>query len=86
MASYNVDFSRKAAKELQRIDTRYIPKIIERAEGLADNPRPDGCRKLSGSENSYRIRVGNFRLIYEIEDDQLVVLVVKVRHRQSAYD
>ena len=86
MASYRVEFSKKAAKELRGIDSRYIPRVIEAVEVLADEPRPQGCKKLVGSEATYRMRVGDYRVIYEIKDETLFVLVVRVRHRQRAYD
>jgi mRNA interferase RelE/StbE len=86
MDSYVVEFAKRAEKDLRRIDTRYIPRIVEAAENLASDPRPPGAKKLVGSEHTYRIRVGDYRVIYEIEDTKLVVLVVRVRHRQGAYD
>ena len=86
MDSYKVDFSKSAERELRRIDTRYIPRIIQAVESLISNPRPHNCKKLSGSDITYRIRVGNYRVIYEIEEDRLVILVLRIRHRQSAYD
>lgn len=86
MGSYKVEFTRRAEKELRKIDSRYIPRIIEAIESLGSHPRPVGCTKLEGSEDTYRIRVGNYRVIYEIEDGNLVILVIRVRHRRSAYD
>jgi len=86
MDSYQVEFSKKASKELRKIDSRYVPRIYEVAESLSSEPRPVGCKKLSGSEHTYRIRVGDYRIIYDIEDDKLVILVIRIRHRQSAYE
>ncbi|MEO0413544.1 MAG: type II toxin-antitoxin system RelE/ParE family toxin, partial [Verrucomicrobiota bacterium] len=63
-----------------------IARIIQAIDRLEDEPRPQGCRKLVGSERTYRIRVGSYRVVYEIEDECLKILVVRVRHRQSAYD
>ena len=85
MASYRVDFSRSAAKELRKIDKQWIPRIVEAAEALGADPRPNGCRKLVGADHTYRIRVGDYRIIYDIQDNVLVVLVVRVRHRGDAY-
>ena len=86
MVSYQVEFSKKALKELRKIDSRYVPRIYEVAESLSTEPRAVGCRKLSGSEHTYRIRVGDYRIIYDIEDAKLIVVVIRVRHRQSAYE
>ncbi len=86
MDCFQVEFSKRAQKEFRKIDTRYIPKIYASIENLQTDPRPIGCKKLSGSEYTYRIRIGDYRVIYEIEDGQLIVLIVKIRHRQSAYD
>lgn len=86
MASYQVEFCRKAEKELRRVDSRYVSRLLEVAESLANEPRPLGSKKLVGSERTFRVRVGDYRLIYEIEEEKLIILVVRVRHRQSAYD
>jgi len=84
MASYRVDFSRSASKELRKIDKKWIPKIVEAAEALGADPRPNGCKKLVGSDHTYRIRVGDYRIVYDIQDTALVVLVVRVRSRGDA--
>jgi mRNA interferase RelE/StbE len=68
MDSYQVEFARRAEKDLRRIDMRYISRIIEAAENLAFDPKPLGVKKLAGSDRTYRIRVGDYRIIYEIED------------------
>lgn len=86
MDCYRVEFSKRAEKDLRRIDSRYLSRLIEAAEALGAEPRPPGTKKLVGSEHTYRLRVGDYRIIYEIEDDKLVILVVRVRHRQSAYE
>ena len=85
MDSLRVEFVRSATKDLRGIDRKWISKIIPAIEALADDPRPAGCRKLVGSEYSYRIRVGDYRVIYEIQDLELVVLIVRVRHRRDVY-
>jgi mRNA interferase RelE/StbE len=86
MASYQVEFARSATKDLRKIDRSRVPQILEKIETLVDEPRPPGCKKLTGSERTYRIRVGDYRVIYEVEDDKLVVLVVRIRHRSEAYE
>lgn len=85
MASYRILIKRSAQKEIKSVGTKKDRrKIIERIRKLAKNPRPPGCRKLSGSE-FYRIRQGRYRVVYQIEDDALVICVVKVGHRKDVY-
>lgn len=85
MARYKLRIKKSAAKELEAISRKADRKrIISRIESLADNPRPDGCKKLSGSER-YRIRQGPYRIVYAIEDEQLVVYVIKIGDRKSVY-
>jgi mRNA interferase RelE/StbE len=85
MDSFRVELTRSAEKDLRRIERKTLPRIIAALEGLAANPRPAGCRKLSGSKFTYRIRVGNYRVVYELEEGKLIVLVVRIRHRKDAY-
>ena len=85
MASYKLRIKKSAAKELEAIPRKADRRrIIARIESLADDPRPDGCRKLSGSER-YRIRQGRYRIVYSIEDDVLTVYVVKIGDRKNVY-
>ena len=85
MAKYKLRIKKSAAKELEAISRKADRRrIVSRIESLAENPRPDGCRKLSGSER-YRIRQGSYRIVYAIEDKQLVVYVVKIADRKSVY-
>lgn len=86
MDYYRVEFAKRAEKELRRLDKRYIPRIIAAAEKLAIDPRPAGSKKLVGADHTYRIRVGDYRVIYELEDNKLIVSVIRIRHRQSAYE
>lgn len=84
MAKYNITFKESVAKDLRSITNQDVKRILLRIDTLAENPRGEGCIKLSG-QNLYRVRQGLFRIIYEIVDDQLVVLVIKVAHRSSVY-
>lgn len=68
MGSYRVRLKRSAEKDLRRIDKSRIPSIIAAIEDLENNPRPVGCRKLVGSDSSYRIRIGDYRVVYLVED------------------
>ena len=84
MASFKISFKKSVAKDLRSIPSKDIERILERIEALADDPRAEGCIKLSGKER-YRVRQGVCRILYEIEDNELVVLVVKVAHRSHVY-
>ena len=85
MDSYSVELAKSAEKELRRIDGRYIPRIFAAVESLAKEPRPTGCKKLSGSNHTYRIRIGTYRVIYDIQESRLLVLVIKISHRKDVY-
>ena len=84
MASYRVTFRRSVAKDLRRIPNRDVARILDRVQMLAVDPRPLGSEKLSTRER-YRVRQGVYRIIYEIRDDELVIIVVKVGHRGGVY-
>jgi mRNA interferase RelE/StbE len=85
VASCRVVIKRSAAKELAAIGSRDDRRrIVAKIRLLADDPRPPGCQKLSGAEK-YRVRQGKYRIVYSIEDDRLVVIVVRVAHRREEY-
>ncbi|MHC1732716.1 MAG: type II toxin-antitoxin system RelE/ParE family toxin [Bacteroidales bacterium] len=81
---YTVFIERYAQKQIQKLDRKAVPIIKSAISGLADNPRPYGYKKLKG-EDAYRIRVSDYRIIYEINDDIVVVIVVSVGHRKNIY-
>lgn len=85
MASYKLEWRRSTKKDLKRISRGEILKIVAAVETLSDEPRPAGSTKLSGSEFTYRIRIGNYRVIYEIHDEIILIEVVKVGHRKDVY-
>ena len=82
---WQVVIHRKAEKVLKRLTGETLGRILHAIRDLAGNPRPDGVKKLIGYKNLYRIRVGNWRIIYAIEDDKLIVLVLEVSPRGGAY-
>jgi mRNA interferase RelE/StbE len=83
---YEIGFKPSALKEIRKLDEAARKVIISEIELLANNPRPDGRKKLKGEVNLYRIRVfNNYRVVYEIQDRKLVVTVVKVGHRRDVY-
>lgn len=84
MAKYKIVFKKSVAKDLRSIPKKDISRILKCIDFLTESPRGKGCEKLSGQER-YRIRQGTYRIIYEIKDDVLVVIVVKVGHRSDVY-
>jgi len=82
---YEVFLERGAEEELKRLPARHFQRIISRVRALADNPRPAGCRKISGSLNDWRIRIGDYRVIYEVQDKEKAVRVMRVGHRRDIY-
>ena len=85
MAKYTISIKKSAEKELKKLSAEMYLRVKKGILNLAENPRPNGCKKLKGKE-SYRIREVNFRIIYEIEDDVLIIMVVKIGHRKEVYD
>ncbi len=84
MGRYSIELVRSIRKDLRRIARKEVPKILKAIQSLADDPRPASSKKLT-NEELYRIRIGNYRLLYEINDERLIVLVVKVGHRKDVY-
>ncbi len=84
MAVYEVGFRRSVARDLRRLPRQDLTRILKRIQQLTDNPRPAGVEKLSAQEK-YRIRQGVYRILYEIRDAELIVIVVKVAHRKHVY-
>lgn len=85
MAGYEVRFVTSAANEYRSLPTHIKDRIAVAVEELKKNPRPMGVRKLKGHERLYRIRVGEYRLVYEIHDKAKLVHVTRVRHRREVY-
>ena len=84
MAAYSILFKDSVRKDLDSIPTTDLKRIMERIGSLAENPRPSGCEKLTAQEK-YRIRQGNYRIIYSIQDSQLTIWIVKIDHRRDVY-
>jgi mRNA interferase RelE/StbE len=82
---YKVQIKKKAIKYLSTLRKKDAERIFSVIENLASDPRPSGYKRLSGEENAYRIRIGTYRVIYEIEDDALMVYVVKAGARGDVY-
>ncbi len=82
---YAVQFKPSAHKALMNLEAAARRRLIEAADALADDPRPPGVVKLKGDDNLWRVRVGEWRIVYEIHDRQLIVLVLRVAHRRDVY-
>lgn len=82
---YEVYLERSAENELKRLPTSIFYHIIPQIEALAATPRPSGCRKITGSKNDWRIRIGDYRIVYEIDEKAKTVRIMRVRHRREVY-
>lgn len=85
MASYSLAFKKSVAKDFRSIPNLDVKRLLKRIELLRDEPRAKGTIKLSGQEK-YRVRLGIYRIIYEIQNDKLIILIVKVAHRSKMYE
>lgn len=85
MPKYTVYLSKRAKKELDKLSDSNAQPILSAIANLAEDPRPNGCKKLKGRDG-YRIRIGNYRVIYEVIDSQLIVDVITLGHRKDIYD
>jgi mRNA interferase RelE/StbE len=83
--SYRVEITRQALKHIKKLPKPLVQRLLLAARALGENPRPDGVRKLRGFDNYYRIREGDWRVIYTIEDEPLLVLVITIKPRGEAY-
>jgi len=82
---HRIEVSPAAARQLKKIDRRILPQIVEKIDSLADEPRPRGCEKLSGHDDLYRVRVGDYRIVYGVEDRLVLVVILKVGNRADVY-
>jgi mRNA interferase RelE/StbE len=85
MATYEIEVSSTAEGQLRKLSSTDRLRVLRAIVGLGENPRPVGCRKLSGFDDVFRIRVGRFRVLYAVEDRRLVVIVLKVGDRKDVY-
>lgn len=86
MKRYSVVLTQTAEKELRRLPSKVIEKIVTVLKSLEENPRPAGCKKLKGYKNLWRVRVGDYRLIYAIKEVIMLVDVREIGHRKDIYD
>jgi mRNA interferase RelE/StbE len=85
MGDYQVLFARSASKELEALPQGLAARVLERIDRLAGNPRPPGSRKLAATDALWRIRIGDYRVVYGVDDTKRIIDVVAVRHRRDAY-
>lgn len=83
--NYRVEVSHSAEKSLRRLPRRDVAALVTAMQGLSLDPRPRGCCKLSGFEDTYRLRVGVYRIIYDILDREILVKILKIGHRREVY-
>jgi mRNA interferase RelE/StbE len=86
MDSYRIEWKRSATQELRRLPREMVGRILKAVEQLATDPYPSGVRKLAGSEHTFRIRVGDYRVIYSILASALLIEVIRVGHRRDVYN
>jgi mRNA interferase RelE/StbE len=83
---YEIRITKRANKEIQDLSGELAKRVFKTIYGLSAEPRPSGCKKLKGSENEYRLRIGDYRILYLVEDSIKIVEIFKVGHRRNVYD
>lgn len=84
--TYRIDFTTAAARQVKKLPRPARERVLQLIEALAEDPRPHGARKLVGEETAWRIRAGDYRVIYDVFDDELTVTVVRAGHRRDVYE
>jgi len=85
MTEYSIEVSATAERQIKKLNAKDQHRVINVLKNLGVEPRPRGCRKLQGYDDIYRVRTGVFRILYSVEDDRLLILVLKVGHRKGIY-
>jgi mRNA interferase RelE/StbE len=85
LPEYRIELKRSAEREFRRLDRKTQRGVARKIDGLATEPRPARVEKLAGTENRYRIRVGDIRIVYQIEDRVLLILILRIRDRKDVY-
>ena len=84
--TYSVEFTAAAARQVKKLPRPARDRVLDAIDGLADSPRPHGAKKLVGEQTAWRIRIGDYRVIYDVFDAELTVSVVRAAHRREVYD
>jgi mRNA interferase RelE/StbE len=82
---YEVFLERRAERDLKKLSEEMFYRVIPQLKALSENPKPSGCRKITGSKNDLRIRIGDYRIIYEIDEKEKAVKVMRIKHRREVY-
>ncbi|MDQ1266477.1 MAG: mRNA interferase RelE/StbE [Bacteroidota bacterium] len=85
MIQYEITFSKSAIKELESLNNKLIDRIWVKIEQLQKNPRPLGCLKLQGSNKLWRIRIGNYRILYSISEAESIIDIISIKNRKDIY-
>jgi mRNA interferase RelE/StbE len=85
MASYQIEFKSSASKEIEILPRPMVVRVVEAIRELADTPYPQGVKKLSGFDRTYRVRVGDYRILYTVYENRLVIEIIRVAHRKDVY-
>ena len=83
--AFRIEWKKSTGKDLRKLPASVVSRVIEAVESLAENPFPHGIEKLSGSDHAYRIRLGDYRVVYEVVTEQKLVEIQRVRHRKDVY-
>ena len=86
VSSYSVELKPSARKELESLPDTVLTRVVRKMEALANDPRPGGCKKLRGYKDQWRVRVGDWRIVYIIDDSARLVSVTRIAHRREVYD
>jgi mRNA interferase RelE/StbE len=86
MASYRIEWKKSTIRELKDLPNEIVRRLVSAVGQLSSNPFPDGVKKLSGAEHTYRIRIGSYRVVYTVTKATTVVEVIRVAHRRNVYD
>jgi len=86
MASFKIEWKGSSERDIRNIDKQHIHRILNAVEALSENPFPAQFKKLQGSESSYRIRIGDYRVIIDIDKQNLLILIIKIGHRKNIYE
>jgi len=84
--AYRIEVTPRARKDLKALSMRERQRVAQEIDALMENPRPQSCKKLKGREDFYRIRVGDYRVVYRIEDEVLLILIVRIGDRKEIYE
>lgn len=86
MASYNLEFKKGAERELRAISAPDLRRVTQRIRALAETPRPTGAQLLKGEGRYWRVRQGDYRIVYDVDDDRRTITILKIGHRREVYD